>query len=368
MDCEIRIYDKDFNWIGAVKNAESVQFIRSHYGIGSFEIHMHPDKAYADKLCQRGNFILINGNMEKFGVIRNFTLTEGREGVDLAIYGDTGKGFVKQRIAIPPTKAENPTAYGWDRVTGKAETVIKHYLRRNITNATSAGRNIPFIELAEDLNRGVNAVWQARYQPLNEVIKEIAEKYDIGWKAVLDYPRKKIIYDVNIGVDRTLSQTDVSPVTFKLEYKNIGSYIYTEDFINYRTTGICGGGGEDENRLIYTLGTEYEGVDRFEEFIDCGSTENISELTYYGQQKLSEFKYIKSIEADALPRAFIFEEDFFLGDKVSVYINRIERFIETRVTEVTEIWERQTGYKYEIKFGYELPNVFTVLKTKPEIR
>lgn len=368
MDCEIRIYDKDFNWVGSVKNAESVQFTRSYYGIGGFEIHIHPDKAYANELCQRGNFILINGNMEKFGVIRYFTLDESREKVDFAIFGDTGKGFVKQRIVIPPTKSENPTAYGWERVSGSAETVLKHYLKRNITNAVSVGRNIPFIDVAANLNRGAEAKWQARYQKLNEVIQEISEKYDMGWKAFFDHQRKKIIYDVNPGVKRTVSQTENSPVTFKLEYKNIGAYSYTEDYTNYRTTGVCGGSGDDENRLIYTLGAEVSGADRYEEFLDCGNAENITELMYYGQQKLAEFKSVRSIEAEALPRAFIFEEDFFLGDEVSVYINRIDSLIDTRITEVKEIWERQTGYKYEIKFGYDLPNIISVLRPKNEIR
>jgi len=368
MACEIRIYDKDFNWVGTVKNAESIQFTRSFYGIGGFEIHIHPEKNYAGKLCQRGNFIIINGNMEKMGIIRYFTLNESRDGASISVFGDTVKGFANQRIIIPPTKTENPLAYGWDRISGNAETVIKHYLKRSLTNSSISGRNIPFIEIAEDLGRGQTAKWQARYQNLGEVIQEIAEMYDIGWKAYFDPERKMILYDINEGTDRTLSQTENSPVTFKLEYSNIGEYSYTEDFSNFRTTGICGGSGEDENRLIYTLGGEAEGAWRFEEFLDCGNAKDITELIHYGEQKLSEFKEIKHIEADALPRAFIFEEDFFLGDKVSVYIGRINSTEDTRITEVKEIWERDSGYSYEIKFGYDLPNIYTALKPKAVIR
>lgn len=368
MDCEIRIYDRDFNWVGAIRNAESVQFTRSHYGIGSFEIHLHPDKEYAKKLCQRGNIIIINNDMEKIGVVSQFSLNEGRDGAEIAVYGDTAKGFCKRRIVIPPTKAENPLAYGWERISGSAETVLKHYLKRNLTHSPIQGRNIPFIEIGADLERGDDALWQTRYQPLGEVMQEICEKYDMGWKSYFDPERKRIVYDANPGTDRTVNQSKNSPVTFQLEYKNIGNYGYTEDYSNFRTTGICGGKGEDENRLIYTLGAEFEGAFRYEEFLDCGNAKDITELMYYGNQKLSEFKEVKNIEADALPRAFIFEKDYFLGDFITLSVGRLNMRIDTRITEVKEIWERSGGYQYEIKFGYELPNIYTALKQKAVVR
>lgn len=368
MNCEIRIYDKSFNWLGVVKTAESVQFKRCHYDVGGFEIHIHPDKRDVPLLCQRGNYIIINGDMEKMGIVREIVLEESRERTCVIIYGDTVKGFTKQRFVIPPTKTESPESYGYERIQGNAETVLKHYLKRNLTESPIAGRSIPFIEIAEDKQQGIEFPWQERYRRLNEVIQEIAEYGKIGWKAYFMPKDKKIVYDTVLGTDRTLEQTTVSPVVFKMEFANVGSYKYTEDYGQFRTTGICGGSGEDENRLIYTIGTEFEAENRFEEFLDCGNAANINELIYYGNQKLNEYKEVKNIEADTLPRTFAYGKDYFLGDLVSVYIDRLNLYIQTRITEINEIWERETGYRCQIQFGHKLPNLFTVLKNKTEVR
>lgn len=367
--CEIRIYDENFVWQGVVKTAESVILNRKHREIDTFEVRIQPDKLNADAFLKKKNFVVFNGNYEKAGIIRDFSIEENREESVLVVRGEGIDGVLKQRVTIPPTKAEDPTAFGYDFVRGSAETVLKHYISRNLTSPKDSKRKIPYIKLEEDKKRGLVFPWYSRYDTLNDVVKSVCEYGDVGYKYVFDNENKQVIFYFNEGVDRTTKQKAVSPVTFRMSNHNIGSYRYTEDYSNYKTTGICGGAGEDENRLIYTLGTNYEGIDRHEIFLDCGNVE-IDELMYYGRQKLKDYTEVISLEADALPRNFIFEKDFFLGDKVTCIIDRLDLELDLRVTSVTESWERDTGYTYEIKFGDDIPNLISDinLKTQKEVR
>ena len=68
---------------------------------------------------------------------------------------------------------------------------------------------------------------------------------------------------------------------------------------------------------------------------------------------------IKNVKASALPRAYTFGKDYFLGDLVTLRISRLGLEISTPVTAVSDIWERQSGHKTEIRFGERLPNIFT---------
>ena len=108
-ECRIRIYDQDFNWISETHQAESVQLTRELYGVGSFEIHIHPDKTGAAELIKRGNIIVINRDGHKSGIVRDFYMDEGRGKSELVIYGDTASGMTKQRITVPPKRSSSIT-------------------------------------------------------------------------------------------------------------------------------------------------------------------------------------------------------------------------------------------------------------------
>jgi hypothetical protein len=363
-DCEIRIYDKDLNWIGAALGAESVQYTKELYNTGAFEIHIHPEKIGAFELAARGNVIIINGDPRKSGIIRDFSLEETRTGARFVIYGETGNGITKQRITVPPTQAQNPSALGWDKINANAETVIKHYAAMNMTAAYNASRNIPNMVIAPNQNRGIVFPWKSRYSILSEELNKICGRAEMGYEIIADPVNKIWLFDVIEGVERGTDQNVVSPVVFRMEYQNVDGYRYIEDYANYRSTAYAGGAGEEENRLVYILGGDVSGIDRSEVFLDCASAVNITELKYYAEQRMTGYAAVKMIESGALPGVFNYGKDFYLGDTVTVYISRLNIAINTRITSVKEIWERQRGYTREIRFGEKVPNVFNVLEMR----
>ena len=365
--CEIRVYDPQLNWIGVCATAESVRFERELYGAGAFEIHVRPDKSGAVELATPGNFIIINGEPAWSGIIRSFSVIESRGQVEFAIWGESCAGILKQRVIVPPTQAQDVTALGWDKVTGSAEAVMKHYVSLQAVEPYEPARAFTLLRIGENQNRGQVFSWQARYSILLDELSDIGKYAGMGFAVTAHAGEKQLAFETVFGTDRSKNQDIVSPVSFNMEYQNLADYSYTEDYSNYRTTAYAGGDGKDENRPVITLDGDISGLLRFEAFIDCSNAKNTAELQALGRQKLSELAAAKNVEASALPKAYIFGQDYFLGDLVTLYISRLGLDISARVTSAVEVWERQSGHKTEIRFGEKLPNIFTTSLKKEVI-
>ncbi|MDE6181745.1 MAG: siphovirus ReqiPepy6 Gp37-like family protein [Eubacteriales bacterium] len=365
---EIRIYDSDLNWVDVIRNVNSVQFKRELYGVGSFEIHVSLNIKGALSLCKLNNIIVINNEVKKVGIVRDFNLNETRQGLELTVYGVTLDGLLQQRIVVPPTKVQDSNALGWEKIQGNAETVIKHFINKNMVSPFDENRKFKNMIIAKNTNFDKTFPWKARYSNLAEELENICSYAEIGYSITVDLKNKQFVFDIIKGIDRTRKQSEVSPVVFRTEYSNIGEYTYTEENKDFKNTGYAGGYGEDENRLIYILGAENKDINRFETFLDCANSDNIDDLKFYGEQKMTDLKPKKNIEVFALPKTFKFEEDYFLGDKVTIFINRLGIEIDTIITSVTEVWEREVGYNCEICFGDKVPNIFSIQNRKELIR
>lgn len=365
---EIRIYDKDLNWIDVVTLASSVQFKRELYGVGSFEIQVGLTIKGALSLCKKNTIIVINNDFKKAGIVRDFRLDETRQGSVLTIYGETLDGLTRQRIVVPPNQEQDSNALGWEKIEGNAETIIKHFAIRNMILAFDSNRNFKNMIIAENTNFGKIFPWKARYSNLNEELENICSYAEVGYLIEVDLKNKQFVFDIVRGKDRTRKQQELSPVVFRTEYSNIGEYTYSEENKDFKNTGYAGGKGEDEKRLIYILGAENKGIDRFETFIDCANSEHIDELKFYAGQKMEDMNAKKTIEVFALPKTFEFEKDYFLGDKVTIFINKLGIEVDTIITSVTEVWEREVGYNCEIRFGDKVPNIFSLQNRKEVIR
>ena len=355
--CNIAIYDKTFNPLGVTALAESVLFQRELFSTGSFQIVIHPDKKFAKELAAKGNIVVINRNGYKSGIIRDIALEEKRDGAAYTILGATGNVMLSNRIAVPP-----PGGDGYDSVTAAAETVIKYYVNQNLVNPSDPARRIPNLAIGPDKQRGVSLAVKLRYNNLSEALGSVAQYTELGYQTYADVINKRWMFDVVPGADRTKGQTANDPVFFMVEQSNaegnIDNYKYTENYRNFANAGYAGGTGDNAARAIQVIGNA-AGIDRIEQFFDCGNVTG-TDLTDAGTLALSNCTVDKSVDALALPRVFIFEKDYFIGDRVSVYLRRLGMTLNSQITSVTEVWERQNGYQVQVRFGLRKPIVFTL--------
>ncbi|OAB31746.1 hypothetical protein PMSD_18345 [Paenibacillus macquariensis subsp. defensor] len=347
----VRILDTNFNLLGEIDNYESLQLTRRFYRAGEFEIHIALGKQSVDQLL-KDRVIVINNQLHKSGIITSRQIVESDNGIEtLVIKGHTLGGVLDRRVTVTDS---------YDRVRGSAETVMKHYVSNHIVNGVYAERNIPFFAVATNQGRGKVTPWQTRYEQLEKVIQEIAEVCDIGWQVALDFVTKKWVFDVVTGRILTAGQSLLPPVIFSHEFDNIQSQDYLDSDLQYKNVGYAGGKGEDEDRLIQIVGSG-SGLNRRETFLDCSSAMDAIELVDLGKQKLAEQKQIVTYNGKILDTgSFIYERDWDLGDIVTLQNKKWGVTMDSRITEVTEIYEPASTL--EIVLGAEIPTITEFIK------
>lgn len=381
----IEIMNTDFELEGIITNFESLIFVRNFFECGSFELTINKNKVNTDKLV-KDNFLIVNKNDEKILIIDK-VITESNQNLKvLKVSGPCIKGITKRRIIV---------TNGYDRVTEtEAENIQKHYIQRHMVasynddNESTPSRDISFMKIATTQNRGIRTVWQARLTNLHDELKHISEDTGLGWKIALNRNEQCFYFDSVEGIDRTVNQVS-NPTTHEMlsqmtheelqEYthrqlmgtimhpyiifsekkKNLLNAKSTDDNSNYKNVGYAAGKGENEDRLIISIGNA-TGFNRRETFIDLNNIEDPDELASEGQKSLSEYKIVQSIEGNIreVPN-MEYEKDWDLGDIVTIESNGI--YEDKRITQVKEIYERN-NIKIEVGFGDKIPSLAEQIK------
>lgn len=337
----LRLITTEFEPIGYIDSASSVQLHRNLYEVGDMEIHINRTQTDADKLVPG---VIAYLDERRAAMIESYDEDEDNAGMMIA-KGKQLKDLCRFRGTVPG-QIEETQYYGYDRYPAigdpdaPAESIIKHYIDRHMVAPEDPHRVYPGVIIAPDLLRGPLMRWQSRNEPLTDIYKSIGEQTGMGYDIRLDIDNSRFIFDVIAGRDRT-SGSDY-PVVFSSKWSNVSGLKYTENAANYYNTAYCGGAGENEGRLIQTV---YEddvirsGFARREIFIDCGSIDNIDDLIYEGKYKLAGYAYVRGLSGEIAPAGpFVYMKDWDLGDMVTIQSRTHER--DARITEVREIYER----------------------------
>ena len=378
MQKPIRILSSDMDILGETEAYESMFFTRRFHTFGDIELRINRYKKHADKLL-KGNLILVGKDLNKVFIIKHREIEldeQGKATENWIIRGLSLQSVVAQRITIPPTH----TAY--DNKSGNAETVMKHYVERNIINPVDPRRKIHELIIAPNLNRGPSISWQSRYKNLSEEMTEISLATGLGWDVTLDLHNKKWVFDVIEGRDVTANQSIHPPVIFSPQFESLKSLQYTESELNYKNSAFVAGQGEGVERRVIELGN-VSGLSRHEIFIDArdipetvdvelpdGSTEEkprpvadiIKDLTDRGNQQLAQLIQEHYLEGQILTHSpFVYEKDFDLGYIATVQSNDWGVTLDSRITEIKEIYET-SGFRIEGTFGNNRPTLIQKIK------
>lgn len=333
----IKIINFNFDFLGDIEDYISFYFVRNFTKAKEFQI-VAPMK-YKDILKDE-NIIFIS--TEKAGVIEEVSIDESKK--IITAKGRDLKSIIGRRITVPPV------GKAYDEIKGTAEEVIKHYLINNCITPIDPKRKIEQLEVAANKKRGLTIAWQSRFKYLDLEFEQICNSTGLGWEVYLDIDKKKFIFDVVEGINRTNDFN--SRVIFSEEFDNITNSTHTNNSLSYKTMGYVAGQGEGEDRAVQEVfKTTDTGLTRRELFIDARDIENENNLGDRAKAKLAEWDYITNIESEVINSNFIYEKDWNLGDVVLLKNSLGES--SQRVAEVTEIYE---GYrKIEIVLGSVIP-------------
>jgi len=394
----IRVYSPSLDLLQETDNYQSLQFERSHFGVGEFEIHINMHLHGAESF-EKGNFIVLDKQAHKAGIIMTKEVAldvSGKATENFMLTGYTLDGLMSRRITVPPVHTSH------DRRQGNAELVMKHYVQNNFIDPVDRNRQMPMLEIAPVLNRGSQIKWESRYKNVAEELENIGEISNLGWTVYADIPRKKFIFDVVEGKDLTQENNDGNhPVFFSPDFSTVESQNFVNSDQELRNVGYVGGQGEGVDRKIIELG-KTSGIDRIEEFIDArdvgtdeedeetGETTELTpeeieeQLIERGINKMREMQTLLSFEAEILTpitrksyerdgdnvrekttqvTPFEYEDDFDLGDRVDVFNRSWGVTMKAPIVETREIHELG-GYRLEATFGENRPTLLTKIQQK----
>lgn len=187
----LEIINRDFLLQGIITNYESIIFNRSWSGVGEFEIHINKDKKNADKLL-KDNFVMLNKKQNKVGIIEDTDLDYSNTKT-LIVKGKQLKVITNRRLTVTDT---------YDRVDKtEAENVFKHYVQNHMVDSfyndiATPERNFNWLKIAQTQNRGLETVWQSRFEYLDVLFDHISKDTGIGWDIILDLAQKCAFFDV----------------------------------------------------------------------------------------------------------------------------------------------------------------------------
>lgn len=341
----LHIMDTKLNLLGEMTQYTSLRIKRLFSGVGDFQLELPMHHPMSKKLS-RDRILYPVGFPERAVIIEDMAQEEGKD--KLIVKGYPLSGVLKRRICVPPTAA-SAASYGYDRVTGDAETVMKHYIRNNVTEPESEARRIGCIELEANAHRGRSDVaWSARFEDLDAVLTQIGAYTDAGFDIVPDFEKNRLVARFLPGRDLT-GADGLHRVTFAAGMGNVLSATYSESARRHRNAAVVAGAGEDENRLILLHGTAAD-LERRETYIDGGSESDPAQLRFKAEHMLADKPLEQTIRAQVKETAACrYGVHWDLGDKVNVIHGK--RMMRTRIAQVQESHEPGKEMKITVAFG-----------------
>lgn len=356
---ELMIFDREINFKGILEKQSSFRRIRRYNKCGEFELHTSFNLEVM-KLLQIDNIIWKSGDSEA-GYIeyRNIKLNEQGKEI-LVVKGKFLTGYLGKRII-----------WGTENFNGLVENAVRSLVNNHAINPIDADRKIPLLKLGTLNNYADTIKRQVSYRNLLDEVEKIATDNELGIRTMIDINNKRLVFDVYKGVDKS------GKVVFSKEFENVLQQEYVNSIDNYRNIALIAGEGEGQARERVSIG-DGVGLDRAELYVDANdlqSTKRVGEedviiprleyiemLKNRGYTKLSEMTKVESFDSKVNTKSnLIYKKDFDLGDIVTIKSTKWNLTIDTRITEIEEVYE-EDGFNIFVTFGNEVPDIIDKIK------
>ncbi|EDT84703.1 siphovirus ReqiPepy6 Gp37-like family protein [Clostridium botulinum] len=380
---ELYIFNRDLELKGILDTFTSLRWIRRYNKSGEFELHCALNSNTLE-LLKRDNVVYKKNDVEA-GYIETRQLKIGEDGQEyLEVKGKFLTNYLDRRIS-------------WDRVSfdGKTEDLMRELVNYNAINPTNINRKIPNLILGDLKNFTEDIKYTNSFGNIIEQLENISNTNNLGYKNILDIKSRLIKFDIYKGVDRTINNGSIAPCIFSRDFENILEQEYMDSLNNYRNTTLIAGAGEGKDRKI-TYIENGNGLDRYELYVDArditdkeekkkivtdydeegnvtGEHEETEEveipwerykplLLQRGKEKLEECKEIQTFDSKInVLGNNKYKVDFDLGDIVTVVDKNWGIRIDTRITEIEEVYEEK-GLEVNVVFGNNIPTIIDKIK------
>lgn len=359
--------------LGIVSKYTSLVFKRKNANIGEFEFWCDSNDNN-NELAKKDNLIYLS--KERVGIIKYIKVSVDEDGVrQLHVKGKTLEYYLTYRIILNTFEVKNKCI----------SDIMLTLLNDNFINPNDKNRKMPFLKVSEDYRENIGKVisMQKTGGEVADVIINLAQTYNMHFCLMLDLESKSILFKVKENTDRTISQDKNEPVSICTDLKDIMKSEYVCNALSSKNIALIAGAGEGKRRKKVIIGEiEESGIDRKEMYVDARDISSTTTddtgvqqempleeynklLEERGTIKLNEQKVIENFDASVLTSGnanYIFEEDYFLGDTVTIIDKNIGVESSAVVSEVEEIFSGTDGYSLNIVFGYGQPTLSEKIK------
>lgn len=316
------ILDTEFKSVMLVDLFESTIWTDRYREEGDFEIFLFPSNEIITNA--KDDYYLYNPSSEHMMIIeRQEITTDVEEGARFIVTGHSLESILKRRIVWTQTT-----------ISGSLQNGIKKLIDENIINPEVKERKISNFVFKESIDPAITKLkheQQYTGDVLYDVIKNLCELYDIGFKIIYNFDTGNFEFSLYKGIDRSYNQNRNPYVIFSPHYENIINSDYIHGIEDYKNVTRIGGEGIGVNRVMADYGTA-SGLTRREIFTDARDlskkTDDGTELTdeaytnllrQRGKENLSEYVIKEGFEGEVeASKMFIYGHDFLLGDCVQV--------------------------------------------------
>lgn len=332
-----------------------VEWTRRWRAPGEFRAVVSRHATGAEEIAADRVVVLSRGGVHRAAQIQTIEgqLTEtGEISEDWEISGREVGAVLAARLCLAGVSVET----GYDDQTGvPAETAMRHYVEANAIAPSDPTRTVEGLALeAVDRARGGAVSVRGRFQPVAEILEEIALQSGLGWRVDYEFDTATWRFRVLAGVDRSGSIL-LSP---RIGNATISSYLHST--ANAPTTAIVAGQGEAAARAITAVGAG-SGWARRETFIDARDLDDAAKLAARGAARLAETGEETALEIQYVPTpTYRYGADFDLGDIVRGEYPGVCTIV-TRIVAVTE--EYPSG-AVRLALGAEWPDLISILRSQ----
>ena len=362
---DIYIFNRNIELQGIIDNFTSLIWTRKYGKSGEFSLTTNVTDNVIN-LLKRDNIIYKKDDTEGAFIetVEISLNSQGKE--EIKVTGKFLTSYLNRRI-------------NWTKLVKRStyENIMRLLVSNNAIN-TIANRIINNLELGEFKGYTGTTKYTNSYGNVLELLENISNSSDLGFRLNLNITTKKMQFEVYEGVDRTINQSLIAPCIFSRDFENVLEQKYFDSINNYKNTSLICGVGEDEARVKTNLGDNNIGLDRYELYVDAKDLSNketidnveveisadeyIAMLQQRGSEKLGETKKVQTFSGKVNTNGNnVYKKDYDLGDIVTVLDKKWGVTIDTRITEIEEVYE-VGGLQINPTFGNNIPTIIDKIK------
>lgn len=341
---ELYLLDKQLNTIGILDDFESLIWRRKYYGCGEFSLYCNPSDY---PLLSKAKYIY-RRDRDDLGMLDSSDLNSK----SYSVRGMFLKHLMSRSVMYPTIQINDTLE----------DALCQQVLERlKISSAPSLTSNA----IQTQVTGGTLLDWAEK------ICKEKELSCDIRY----DYIENQQYFCVWKGKDRTQSQSANPWAVFSAKWETLTDFEYSTSERDYKNYAIVAGEGNGSDRQVVIIDACHQGEDRRELWVDAKDfqrEENITDEQYVqmlkqrGFEKLAEYKKIESFSADVNTgqNNLVYLKDYDLGDLVTFLVEDYDIAVESRITEIEEIYE---SGKEEIKLTFGQGYLLTEQYIKREL-